>query len=193
MTTDSPRISLSATLVGGLLLFAAVVAPGAHAAPGNEPNRPRSGRVEVGSAPPPLNLDRIAGTEAVTLEGLAGRVVILDFWATWCTPCRAVMPALNDLYRRHRAQGLSVVGLSPEPDAVIRRHVAVEPVQYTIARDLGGTMRGYGVRAIPTLIVLDRSGQVREVMVGVDPSSIGRLERLVEQLLAQPAPSDRRR
>jgi thiol-disulfide isomerase/thioredoxin len=191
-TKSSP--STWAILVALALLGGTVAAPDAQAAPGNEPNAPRrGGRVTVGAVPPPLNLDRIAGNEAVTLEGLAGRVVVLDFWATWCSPCRAVMPALDDLYRRHRAQGLSVVGLSPESDATIRRHVAALPVDYTIARDLGGTMEGYGVRAIPTLVVLDRAGQVREVMVGVDPASIARLEALVQQLLAQPAPSNRRR
>lgn len=173
-------------LVGG-------VVPGAHAAPGNEPSAGRRvGRVTIGSAPPPLNLDRIAGNESVTLDGLAGRVVVLDFWATWCRPCHAIMPALDALYRRHRAQGLSVVGLSPEPDAAIRAHLAAAPVDYTIARDVGGTMEGYGVRAIPTLVVLDRSGQVREVMVGVDPASLSRLDTLVTQLLAQPAPARRR-
>lgn len=178
--------SLVVLVVG--MLSAAAAWP-VRAAPGNDPPSVASrGPLAVGQAPPPLALDRIRGDEAVTLSGLAGRVVVLDFWATWCRPCRAVMPALDSLYRRHRAAGLSVVGLSPENDATIRSHLDALPVSYTVARDVGGTMQRYGVRAIPTLVVVDRAGEVREIMIGVDPRSIDRLETLVTQLLAQPAP-----
>ncbi len=165
------------------------LSPSAHAAPGNDPvGTPRIGGLTVGRAPPPLALDRIQGTDEVTLSGLSGHVVILDFWATWCGPCRAVMPALDALYRRHRGEGLSVVGMSPENETAIRQHLSTMQVDYTIARDVGGTMQRYGVRAIPTMVVLDRGGQVRDVLVGVDGASIARLEQLVSQLLAQRAP-----
>jgi thiol-disulfide isomerase/thioredoxin len=173
-------------VAAGLVICALV--PDAHAAPGNDPRAQRPGRLAVGQPPPALSLDRIAGTEAVTLSGLAGRVVVLDFWATWCSPCRAVMPALDDLYRRHRSRGLSVVGLSPESEPDIRSHLSMAPIGYTIARDTGGTMQRYGVRAIPTIVVLDRRGSVREILIGVDGRSLTHLEDLVGRLLAEPAP-----
>jgi thiol-disulfide isomerase/thioredoxin len=183
----SRRSGWAVLLAVGTLTWALV--PGAQAAPGNDPpGVARAGRLAVGQAPPPLALDRISGTEEVNLPGLTGRVVVLDFWATWCGPCRAVMPALDDLYRRHRAQGLSVVGLSPESDSTIRAHISALPVDYTVARDVGGTMQRYGVRAIPTVVVLDRSGQVREILVGLDGHGMGRLESLVTRLLAESAP-----
>lgn len=169
-----------------MLLF---IAGRVGAAPNNPPRAAGvSPGLVVGQAPPPLALDRIAGSDAVTLEGLAGRVVILDFWATWCRPCQALMPVLDGMHRRHQAGGLSIVGLSAEPDRSIRAHLVSSPVGYTIARDVGGTSRAYGVRAIPTLVVLDRAGDVREVMRGVDGHGLRRLSTLVDQLLREPAP-----
>jgi thiol-disulfide isomerase/thioredoxin len=168
-----------------LLSFLALLAATAQAAPENSPDRRLSGGLSVGALPPALALTRISGEDAVTLQGLHGRVVILDFWATWCTPCRAVMPVLDDMNRRHRGAGLSIVGMSPESESAIRSHLGAEPVGYTIARDVGGTMQRYGVRAIPTMVVLDRNGQVREVIVGMDSSGISRLESLVVRLLAE--------
>jgi thiol-disulfide isomerase/thioredoxin len=135
-----------------------------------------------------LAATRIAGRERVDLQDLGGRVVVLDFWTTWCRPCRAIMPLLDALYRRHRDRGLSVVGLSPEPERSIRDHLAARPVDYTIARDTGGTMRAYGIRGIPTLVVIGRDGAVREVMVGVDAPAMRRLDALVQRLLAEPRP-----
>lgn len=124
----------------------------------------------------------------MTLQGLAGRVVILDFWATWCRPCRAVMPVLDAMYQARSGEGLTIVGVSPEAAPAIRAHLARNPVHYTVARDTGGTVRAYGVRGIPMLVVLDRAGKVREVMQGVDGPSMRRLDSLLTRLLAEPAP-----
>lgn len=140
----------------------------------------------VGEAPPPLAAERLAGPDAVSLSELRGRVVVVDFWASWCRPCRAIMPTLSSLHTEHHDEGLTVLGVAREPTSRIMRVLEHSPVSYTVARDTGGTLARYGVRAIPTVVVIDRRGLVREVFVGVDGDDLGRIERLVTTLLAEP-------
>jgi len=141
----------------------------------------------VGEAPPALAAERLSGADPIDLGALRGRVVIVDFWASWCRPCRAIMPALDGMHAEHHDEGLTVLGVAREPTSRIRRHLAESPVGYTVGRDAGGTLARYGVRALPTLVVIDRRGLVREVFVGVDGGSmLPRLEHLVTALLAEP-------
>jgi thiol-disulfide isomerase/thioredoxin len=143
--------------------------------------------VWVGEAPPAIAAERLSGTDPLDLAALRGRVVIVDFWASWCRPCRSIMPALDGLHAAHHDEGLTVLGVAREPASRIRRHLAESPVGYTVGRDAGGTLARYGVRALPTLVLIDRRGLVREVFVGIDGGSmLGRLERLVTALLAEP-------
>jgi thiol-disulfide isomerase/thioredoxin len=149
---------------------------------------PPSGAVStlmVGTQPPELDTRRVAGTDDVTLARLRGRVVVLDFWATWCGPCRMIMPELDRLSTQYHSQGLSIVGIAQESEGDILRHLASEPVGYTVARDIGHTMHSYGVRAIPMLVVVDRRGNVARVFTGIGPSDMHDLQALVAMLVQQ--------
>ncbi len=154
-----------------------------------DPPREARGRIGrlVGQSSPTVSATRLAGPDPVRLDALRGRVVLLDFWATWCGPCRATMPLLDAMHQSRHAAGLTVLGLSSERTERIRAHLSRSPVGYTIAAD-GGTAERFGVDALPTLVVIDRAGHVRDVMVGVDGSSFRRLDALVQRLLAEPAP-----
>lgn len=114
-----------------------------------------------------------------------GGPLLVNFWATWCGPCRMIMPELDRLNTQFHAQGLTVVGLAQEPEGDILRHLARSPVGYTVARDIGHTMSTYGVHAIPMLVVVDRRGHVARVFTGISPGDMTDLAALVQMLVRQ--------
>lgn len=128
-----------------------------------------------------------AGSPA-SLAGLRGSVVVVDFWASWCGPCRELAPKLSRWQSRYGAQGLAVVGITTDAmdDALLFKERL--DLRYPMASDPSGhTSRAYGVSALPTLFVIDRRGVVREVAVGSDPEQEARIESLIGELLAEPA------
>ena len=108
------------------------------------------------------------GRGKLDLETLAGSVVVVEFWATWCLPCHLSAPRLSGWQQKYGSRGLRVVGVSNEPVEVIEKHIASKPpLSQTLAFDADGAMSAaYRVPAVPTFIVIDRKGRVRYVDVG---------------------------
>ncbi len=147
----------------------------------------------IGAAAPAWGPDLavVSGVVPSSLVGLRGRVVVLDFWATWCAPCRVSLPHLDDLQRRYAGSGLSVVGVSSEDAPIVASFVREMPVHYGVVADPDAHMpRAFGVVSLPTLVLIDKRGVVREVAVGYDPANDGRLESMIQALLAEPAPAN---
>jgi cytochrome c biogenesis protein CcmG/thiol:disulfide interchange protein DsbE len=128
------------------------------------------GRAQLlGKPAPDFALPVLANTGSAKLADLAGSVVVLDFWATWCGPCERTMPALQALHVKYAARGLRLVGISEdESDADIAAYARDHALTYPLARDDDGALaRAYWHAALPTLVVIDRAGIVRRVEVGI--------------------------
>jgi cytochrome c biogenesis protein CcmG/thiol:disulfide interchange protein DsbE len=141
-----------------------------------------------GSITPAWSVMTLDGAH-LTSDSLRGQVVLVNFWATWCFPCRAEMPLLEAMHTRHRDAGFTLMGFSVDregPD-VVRRFVDERSISYPIAIVGGGEERAFGgIRGYPTSFLIDRKGTVRHAVIG--PLAPATLELAVRRLLDEPRP-----
>jgi cytochrome c biogenesis protein CcmG/thiol:disulfide interchange protein DsbE len=122
----------------------------------------------VGSKAPDFELADISG-KTVRLSDFAGKVVLLDFWATWCPPCRDEVPDFVRLQAKYRQQGVQVVGLSLDAEGakVVRPFAEEYNVNYPMLLANAGTAAQFGgILGIPTTFVLDRQGRIVKKFIG---------------------------
>ena len=143
--------------------------------------------VSAGQEAPGFELPRLAGEEgALALTDLRGKVVYVDFWASWCGPCRLSFPLLQVLHEEFGPQGFEVLAVNVdefEPDAL--QFLEEIPVTYPVVRDASGaTPEVYGVLGMPTGYLIDRQGIVRKVHQGFRKSDGEKLRQEIVELLA---------
>lgn len=111
--------------------------------------------------------------DSVSLQSMRGKVVLLDFWATWCKPCVKSMPELDAMYRDYQKLGLVVVGVSVDQgedrEKKVKKFLDKKPVGYPIVVDdeAAATWEAFNVAALPTLYLIDRDGRILDRWTGV--------------------------
>ena len=131
-----------------------------------------------------------ADGKVVHLKDYRGKVVLLDFWATWCGPCRIEIPWFTEMQRKNKDRGFEVLGVSMDDEGweIVKPFLADLRVNYRVVIGNDATAQLYGgVDALPTTFLIDRGGKIAAVHVGL--ASRKDLEDGVEQLLEAPADS----
>jgi thiol-disulfide isomerase/thioredoxin len=156
----------------------------------NQPMPPVAASHGAASAAPAGAWTQLDGRRA-TLEDLRGQVVVLDFWATYCPPCREEIPHLVRLQKQFGPQGLKVIGLNvggDEDRPKVPDFVKLYQIQYQLADPEDETVQSFLVTDdIPQTFVIDRQGRVVEHLVGFAEEDAAQLERAVSQALAAKA------
>lgn len=157
----------------------------------NEPpsSKSTSAKAAPSSGPqaPNFTLKSLDG-ETVELSSLRGNVVVIDFWATWCHPCRVTLPLMNKVYEQTRGKDVSVFGISTDRVSSLRvkKFVSKNNLVMPILHDRNGTTaRAYGIRAIPTTLVIGKNGCIRDKHIGADPLIDKKLLEKVNELLRE--------
>lgn len=142
---------------------------------------------EVGQPAPQFTLPTLKNDSPVALKQFAGKVVYLDFWASWCAPCRTSFPLLNKLHAKLKAQGFEVVAVNLDEDKVNGEKFLQEiPVDFTVLRDAKGEWADqYVVESMPTSFIIDKNGVVQKIHHGFTSDDIKELEAKITELLAK--------
>ena len=161
-------------LAFALLAFLAVPLPGVA--------------VDVGSTVPSVSMPRMDDSgKSISLSSYRGKVVYVDFWASWCVPCRISMPALDRLAKENAAKGFEVVGVNKDVRADdAERFLKRVPVSFTLVGDSSDNdAKAYNVKTMPSGYLVDRKGVVRHIHGGFTRSTADLLAGEVEKLLAE--------
>jgi thiol-disulfide isomerase/thioredoxin len=138
----------------------------------------------IGDAAPPFSLPTASG-DPVALDKLRGKVVYVDFWASWCGPCKRSFPWMNEMHDRYGARGLAIVAINVDKkreDA--QRFLAQVPASFPIVYDAAGvTPTSYAVRAMPSSFLIDASGKIVDVELGFRDERKSALEERIRALV----------
>jgi thiol-disulfide isomerase/thioredoxin len=161
---------VSAAVIASVVVLALVLiglAPrgGRGGASDPAPSGPRTG-----SAAPALSGQTTDG-KTVSLTDLKGKVVLINFWATWCGPCRQEMPELVALYKKYKERGLVVLSVAAdETHEPVDAFLKDSPLPFTVVYGVEDMKRAYAVNSLPTTVLVDKDGQIVFDIDGYDPT-----------------------
>jgi len=141
----------------------------------------------LGEAAPLIQLERLDGSSASLAQEIGSKIVVLDFFATWCPPCRKSMPAYDALYRDYRDKGVAVYGVNlREGPELVERFLKEEGLSLPILMDpYGEAADAFRVSSIPQSVIIDRNGVIRKVEVGFFGGSERAMRNMLDRLLRE--------
>jgi thiol-disulfide isomerase/thioredoxin len=144
--------------------------------------RPPSAPLQIGSPAPKFTLPDLNGRE-VSLDQFKGKIVMLDFWATWCGPCRMTMPLLENLEKEYRDSMILLAINLQEPRNAVREYVQKQNINSQVLLDEKGSVgEMYGTDSIPMQVLIDKQGIVRHIQIGFSPRMASQLRSEIESL-----------
>jgi len=160
-----------ALLIGAALLISGCIRPSSETA-----------SVEIGRPAPAFKLPDLKGQE-ISLDQYRGKIVMLDFWATWCGPCRMTMPLLEKLQKEYTNNMVLLAINLQESGDVVREYMREQGLSSHVLLDEKGSLGEiYGTDAIPMQVLIDKEGIVRDIKTGFSPSMLSQLRAEIERL-----------
>lgn len=134
---------------------------------------------------PSFEVQSLAGDETINLDQFQGKVVYVDFWASWCGPCLKSFPFMEEMHRQYADQGLVIVAINMDQDPQdAHEFIAKNPVTFLLGQDVAGTVaEQYGVIAMPSSFVVDRDGLIKHTHYGFKASDKEQIAALISKLL----------
>ena len=143
--------------------------------------------VPLGEPAPDFALPALDNAE-VRLADQQGQVVLVDFWATWCGPCKEELPHIETFHRQYADSGLRVLALSTDTDDdAVQPFIDKHDYTFTVLHADDAVQNAYGVSGIPMVYLIDRQGRIRWLRVGFRPADKEEMAREIEKLLNEPA------
>ena len=143
--------------------------------------------LQIGDQPPSCQTGSFDESVTLNFSAKTNKVLLVDFWATWCGPCKKSMPFFDQLYRELSEKGLEVVAINVDEDnQTARDYLNKNPVSYPISLDpQGNCPKSFDVKAMPSSYLIDKSGKIRLIHLGFRDEDQALLRSQIEALLTE--------
>jgi peroxiredoxin len=147
---------------------------------------PASGASGPSGPAPQFTLEARSGSK-ISLAQYKGQVVMLNFWASWCGPCRQEMPLLENIYKKYSKMGFTLIGVNVEPDPkAAEGFLKQTPVSFPVIYDKESTVsKAYDVSGMPSTVIIDRKGNIRVLHRGYKPGDENEYQDSIRSLVRE--------